>query len=93
MPRQGHGTSPTLEDPLSRNIHYFLSDRLLISYHQRVVQICPGELARKALARWPMAGGLGTKTAPYGLVLTPRPFLPYLSIHSFLHQQSLLRVY
>lgn len=34
----------------TRNINHFLFERHLISYHQMLLQICPGESACKALA-------------------------------------------
>ena len=49
------GMSPTMED--SGNINYFLFGRHLISYHQMLVQIYPGESACKA--HWLVGRSLG----------------------------------
>lgn len=51
--------SHTLEDP--RNIHSFLAERSLVSYHQMLLQIGSEESVCKALAYWPVGGSLGTK--------------------------------
>ena len=63
MSRAGPGTgeSLTLED--SGNVNDFFPEKHLISYHQMLLQICPGGSACKAPAHLPMGGSLGTKMA------------------------------
>lgn len=75
------GMSHTLKD--SRNIHSFLIERPLVSYHWMLLQIGSEESVCKALACWPIGGSLGTKRT-LGLRIDPmsicspsfHPFMP-----------------